>query len=168
MELYLHKALDAIERTMAPLDVAAIARPIAGRWSIAQVLEHLTLAFGANADAIEKALGSGEVRGRSPGLAQRLGRRLVIDIGYFPRVQAPERTRPIGSVPPERSVAAIRDALVRLDLALARASAQFGDRALVANHPYFQGLTVPQWRKFHWRHTVHHMRAIARDHNRSG
>ena len=160
MDAYLQQALDAIERTTAPLDEAAIAAPVPGRWSTAQVLEHLTLAFRANVEAIEKALASGEVRGRPPRLAQRLGRILVIDIGYFPRVQAPERTRPTGSIPAARSVGAICEALVALDAALTRASARFGDRALVANHPYFQGLTVPQWRKFHWRHTVHHLRGI--------
>lgn len=161
MDAYLRQAMDAIDRDAGPLDVRTIARPIdEGRWSVARILEHLTLAFRGNADAIGKALASGEVRGRAPTVAQRLGRMLVVDLGYFPRVEAPERTRPTGSIPPEQSVAAIREALTALDAALARASARFGDAALVANHPYFQGLTVPQWRKFHWRHTVHHMRQV--------
>lgn len=160
MDAYLRQALDAIDTTVGPLDVRTIARRIEGRWSVAEILEHLTLAFTWNTGMIEKALASGEVRGRAPKIAQRLGRMLVVDLGYFPRVQAPERTRPHGSIPPERSLAAIRDALTALDAALARASARFGDAALVANHPYFEGLTVPQWRKFHWRHAVHHMRQV--------
>jgi hypothetical protein len=98
------------------------------------------------------------VRGRPPKVAQRLARILVIGLGYFPRVEAPERTRPTGSIPAERSLGTIRDAVTRLDSTLSRVSERFGDTARVANHPYFGGLTVPQWRKFHWRHTVHHMR----------
>ena len=162
MDPYLRRALEAIDRTVSPLDVQTLARPRDGRWSIAEILEHLTLAFSSNTRTLEKALASGEVRGRPPRLSQALARILVIDLGYFPRAEAPERTRPHGSVPAERSLAAIRDALTTLDAALSRASIRFGDRALVANHPYFQGLTIPQWRKFHWRHTAHHMRQILR------
>jgi hypothetical protein len=47
-----------------------------------------------------------------------------------------------------------------MDTALTDTEARFGASALVANHPYFAGLTVAQWRKFHWRHTCHHMRQI--------
>ena len=160
MDAYLHAALEEIERTVGPLDVATIARPVAGRWSIAEILEHLALAFTGNANTLEKALASGEARGRPPTLAQWLGRLLVIDVGYFPRAGAPERTRPRGGIPPERSLAAVRDAVTVLDATLSRASVRFGDTARVANHPYFHGLTVPQWRKFHWRHTVHHMSQV--------
>jgi hypothetical protein len=85
---------------------------------------------------------------------------LVVDVGYFPRREAPESTRPCGSVTPEGSVAALRDALVALDGVMARLAERFGTRALVSNHPFFAGLTIRQWSKFHWRHTVHHMRQI--------
>ena len=160
MHHHLQQALEAIDSAVAPLGVETIGRPADGRWSIAEILEHLTLAYTYTANTIEKALVSGEARGGSPRPAQWLGRVLVINGGYFPRVQAPERSRPTGSIPPDRSVAAIRDALTRLDATLTQASLRFGDAALVANHPYFAGLTVPQWRKFHWRHTVHHMRQV--------
>jgi hypothetical protein len=155
-------ALEAVDRSAGSLEVGAIARAVEGRWSIAHILEHLTLAFAGNTQTLEKALASGEVRGRRPGLTQWLGRTLVIDLGYFPRVKAPERTTPTGRFPPERSVAAVCEALETLDATLTRASGRFGDEALVANHPYVAGLTVPQWRKFHWRHTVHHMRQVER------
>lgn len=162
MDPYLRAARDAIDATAGSLDVATIARGAEGRWSVAEILEHLTLAYTANMTTLAKALASGEVRGHPPGFAQWLGRTLVIGFGYFPRVKAPEATVPRGSIPPERSLAAIREALERLDATLTRVSARFGDRALVANHPYFRGLTVAQWRKFHWRHTVHHMRQVDR------
>lgn len=160
MDAYLAAALEEIERTVGPLDVATMTRTQEGRWSIAYIVEHLILAFNGTAVTLEKALVSGETRGRPPGLSQWIGRLLVIDIGYFPRAQAPERSRPSGSIPPERGAAAARAALTALDAVLARASERFGDTALVSNHPYFAGLTVPKWRKFHWRHTVHHMRQV--------
>ena len=40
--------------------------------------------------------------------------------------------------------------------------ARFGDRTPLLNHPYFAGMSVRQWRKFHWRHTVHHMKQVSR------
>ena len=162
MDPYLREALNAIERTAGPLEVATIARRADGQWSISEILEHLTLAFAHHTSTLEKALASGEVRGRPPGFVQWLGRTLVIEFGYFPRAQAPVRTVPLGNIPPERSITSVREALEALDRTLARVSARFGDEALVSNHPFFRGLTVAQWRKFHWRHTVHHMRQISR------
>jgi len=160
MHPYLGAALDAIEGAVGQLDVPTIGRAVEGRWSIASILEHLTLAFRGNAETVEKALASGEARGRPPRITQALARMLVVELGYFPRIEAPERTRPSGSIPPERSLTTVRAALTALDANLTRASERFGDRARIANHPYFAGMTVPQWRKFHWRHTVHHMRQV--------
>lgn len=160
MDAFLQSALDTIEEAAGRLDAHVLARPVAGRWSIGEILEHLTLAFTANAAGLEKALASGQLKARQPRFKQRLARILVVDVGYFPRVEAPEMTRPHSSIPPERTLAAIRDALTALDVTLTRVVARFGEAAVVSNHPYFAGLTVRQWRKFHWRHTVHHMRQV--------
>lgn len=157
---YLDAARDEIERAIQGLAPAAIARGVPDHWSIGEILEHLTLAFTANAAALEKPLASGELRARTPNLAATLLRVLVVDVGYFPRATAPEMTRPTGSIPPERSAGGILDALSALDATLIRVSERFGDDVRVATHPYLSGLTVPQWRKFHWRHTVHHMKQI--------
>ena len=159
MSPYLQSARDAIDNAAGALPIDVIARPAGGKWSIAEILEHLALAFAANARALERALASGELRARKPGVRQVLGRVLVIDVGYFPRVAAPERTRPTGTAP-ERSLPSVREALLQVDTALTGAATRFGDDVPVANHPYLGGLTVRQWRKFHWRHTCHHMSQI--------
>ena len=122
---------------------------MAGRWSICEILEHLTLAFSANADALEKTLASGELRVRRPRLKQTAGRILVLNLGHFPKVKAPVMTVPSGTIDPAASLATIRAALVRVDDALSRVAAKFGDRVAVVNHPYFAGLSVAQWRKLH-------------------
>jgi hypothetical protein len=160
MDAFLQSALDTIEESAGRLDARVMARPVAGQWSIAEILEHLTLAFTVNAVGLEKALVSGELRARHPRFKQRLARILVVDVGYFPRVEAPEMTRPHASIPLERTLPAIREALTALDATLTRVARRFGEVAVVSNHPYFAGLTVRQWRKFHWRHTVHHMRQV--------
>jgi hypothetical protein len=160
MDTYLRRALEEVERAVGPLDAAAMSRGVDGRWSACDILEHLTLAFRANGSALEKALASGTLKARPPRLSQRAGKLLVIGLGYFPRVEAPEGTRPCGSIAPGGSLAAIRDALAALDATMARAVERFGVEARVVNHPFFAGLTVPEWRKFHWRHAVHHMRQV--------
>jgi Protein of unknown function (DUF1569) len=160
MDGYLRRALEEVERAVSSLDAAAMVRSVDGRWSACDILEHLTLAFKANTAAFEKALASGTLKARPPRVSQRLSKLVVMDLGYFPRVEAPETTRPCGSITPEGSLAAIRDALTTLDTAMTRVVERFGAHALAANHPFFAGLTVPEWRKFHWRHTVHHMRQV--------
>ena len=160
MDPYLRMALEEIDRVADRIDLARLGESTTGRWSIAEILEHLTLAFTVTQSVLEQALASGELRVRSPRLMQRLARVLVVQIGYFPRVQAPEMTRPRGHIRADQSLPAIREALGRLDETLSRVASRFGERVAVANHPYFDGLTVHQWRKFHWRHTKHHMRQV--------
>lgn len=160
MNAYLRSAREAIDDAAERLSVETLERKTAGRWSTAEILEHLTLAFTANAAALDKALASGELRARRPSLKQTLGRILVVDLGYFPRVEAPSMTRPNGTVPADRALPAIREALEALDATLARVSEKFGVDVLVSNHPYLAGMTVRQWQKFHWRHTRHHMKQV--------
>jgi hypothetical protein len=160
MNLYLQRARDAIDGTAGRLALEILARRVYGHWSIAEILEHLTLAFTANAAALEKALASGELRARRPSLKQTFGRILVVHIGYFPRAEAPSMTRPSGAIPVERALPAIRAALDTLDGTLQRTSEKFGDNVRVSNHPYFSGMTVRDWQKFHWRHTLHHMKQV--------
>lgn len=160
MHSYLQASREAIDTAVAGLSVEQIARSANGKWSIAQILEHLTLAYTHNAAAFDKALASGQLRFKQPGIRSTLGRHLVIGLGYFPRVEAPEMTRPTSSIPPEQSIPAIREALTVLDDRLEQMAQRFGEDVMVSNHPYFLGLTVRQWRKFHWRHTVHHANQI--------
>lgn len=153
-------ARQAIDDAAGHLTPDVIGRAVAGRWSIGEILEHLTLAFSANADALEKTLASGELRVRRPSWKQTAGRILVLDLGHFPKVKAPVMTVPSGTVDPANSLTAIRAALARVDDVLTRVATRFGDRVAVVNHPYFAGLSVTQWRRLHRRHTIHHMRQV--------
>ena len=160
MHSHLQQALGAIEQATAGLTVEHITRPVPGKWSVAEILDHLRLAFAFSAQALERVVESGQPKARRPGASQWLARTLVIDVGYFPRARAPESATPSGSVPPDQIVGATREALVAVDGALTRAAARFGEDTPVLNHPYFAGLSPRQWRKFHWRHTVHHMEQV--------
>lgn len=153
-------ARTAIRAATGALTVEQIAGAVPGRWSIAQILEHLLLGYQANVAALEKALAKGITLAKAPTRRQRLFRLVVIDLGYFPRAEAPESVRPRGSVEAERIREAIDAALVRLDASLDRAAERFGEATPLLRHPYFAALTVRQWRKFHRRHTMHHLRQV--------
>ena len=47
MDPWLQRALDEIDGATRQLTLAEITRSVAGRWSSAQILEHLTLAYAA-------------------------------------------------------------------------------------------------------------------------
>ena len=80
--------------------------------------------------------------------------------GYFPRVQSPEGAQPKGSIAAENARERTREALGTLDQTLFRAIERFGERVPLFDHPYLGGMSAHQWKKFHWRHTVHHMRQV--------
>jgi hypothetical protein len=160
MDPYLLAAGDAIEAATSELTVAQVERLVPDRWSVAQILEHLTMTFRINVAGLDKALAAGETKAAHPSLVQWLSRLLVVDIGYFPRAQAPAAVQPTGAIPAAESRQAIGTALAALDEALDRAAARFGERTPLLRHAFFAGLTVRQWRKFHWRHTLHHMRQV--------
>jgi len=162
MNRVLERASREIESATRHLTVAELERSVDGAWSPALILEHLTLAFRLNVSALDKALAAGETKARRPTLGQWAARVLVLDIGYFPRAQAPEGVVPSGSIPAERVRAAIAEALVALDAALDRAAARFGERTPLLRHAFFAAMTVRQWRTFHWRHARHHMRQVRR------
>ena len=160
MDLHLKRAHDEIAAATGHLTVEQLARSVGGKWSPALILEHLTLTFRLNVSALEKALAAGETKARRPGLRQRLGRMLVLDLGFFPRASAPEAVVPSGSIPPDQVRAAIAEALVTLDATLERAAERFGEGTPLLRHAFFAAMTVPQWRRFHWRHARHHMRQV--------
>jgi hypothetical protein len=160
VDVDLQRARDEIARATSGLTAENLVHPAQGKWTIAEILEHLTLTFRLNARAMEKVASSGEPRARRPTLFERTLRTVVIEAGYFPRAPAPERVRPTGSIPAERSREALDEALVALSEALEKATARFGDDLPLVDHTYFGGLTVRQWRKFHRRHVHHHMRQV--------
>ena len=105
-------------------------------------------------------LAAGATKARRPKLAQWAARVLVLDAGYVPRASAPEAVVPSGTIPHDEVRAAIAEALTTLDATLDRAAERFGEGTPLLRHAFFAAMTVPQWRKFHWRHVRHNMRQV--------
>ncbi len=152
-------ARESLDDVLRGVSFEHLARPVAGKWSPAEVLEHLRLAYAHGAAGADRCIDEGRTRARPRTIGQRLAGLLVVGLGVFPRAKAPEVATPAG--PPAPTVAAdTLAALERLDEALARAATRFGERTPLMNHPYFGTLDVRAWRRFHLVHTRHHAAQI--------
>ncbi|MGH9642492.1 MAG: DUF1569 domain-containing protein, partial [Terriglobales bacterium] len=123
-----------------------------GKWSAAQVLEHLTLAFSGTAKGMERAL-TGEITCPPRTMRNRFNALVVVSLGYMPEGrQAPKGTVP-GEGDPQNAVSKIIANLAAMDAAIAKVEAAKG-ASVRLRHPILGPLTLPQWRKFHWVHTA--------------
>lgn len=148
---------DAI-RDLAPdqADTAA-----GGKWSVAGIVEHLTLSYSKSATGMQRRREKGPgtaVRSRT--LGQRLQQFVVVTLGYFP----PGRESPATVVPtgqPYRDLLANLDRVFgELDASLTATSSALGGSRAVLDHPVLGPFSVNQWRRFHLVHTRHHAKQI--------
>ena len=162
MDRLLQDALDAIHSATDRMDSAQLSRHPEGKWSAAEILEHLSITFGTTCHVLQRSLDSGKPAVSPATLYQRLATILVVSLGIFPE----GRKAPAFSVPkgigPEESLKAIRQNLAAMDEVISQCEARFGARQKVASHVVLGPLSTQQWRKFHLAHTRHHMKQIAR------
>jgi hypothetical protein len=153
--------LDALQEidsaTEGMSDAELLYRP-EGKWSAAQILEHLSLAFEHTVKGMNRCLAAGKNLGDQPTMKQRLFHMIVLDLKHFPRGRpAPEMVVPKGEQGGLEAVDRIRKALVAMDQTLADCRTRLGTTGRLANHPVLGPLTNEQWCRFHYVHTKHHM-----------
>lgn len=149
----------ALAGAFADVTPAEAAARIDGKWSAAEICEHLALAFELNGAAVTKAVAERQTRLRPATVRQRFGKWLVVGLGYFPRATSPEAVRPRGE-PGAVGVETVRARLAALDEALAAAAGVFGDTTPILNHPILGPFSVRDWRRFHAIHVRHHMKQV--------
>lgn len=133
-----------------------------GKWSVAEILEHLYLTYTGTSKGFAKVLDSGKISGNVPTWKQRLGALIVVQVGYFPRgVKSPRVAVPRG-LPSEQSLAEIGAKLAEMEGVMGRCEASFGAETRILDHPLLGPFSVSQWRKFHLVHGLHHVKQIRR------
>lgn len=138
-----------------------------GRWSSAQILQHLLLSYTGTTRGLHHVMQSGEPLAERPSLYHRLATFLVVGIGFIPSGRtAPRQTTPSDD-PNHTDLRKFNDALVAMDASLFDAERRFGRRARVLDHPFLGPLTASQWRGFHRSHARHHLKQI-QQRSRSG
>jgi len=168
MNPYFRRLQHAIESATRNMSVAELSqRPAEGKWSAAEILEHLNLTYTGTVKNLERSLAAGRPLGGAPTLKQRLRSSLVVDFGYLPKGRkSPEGGKPKG-MPVENILLEINRQIAELDDVIQKCENKFGQRSFVANHPILGPVTMQQWRKFHWVHGRHHIKQIERMRNKS-
>lgn len=132
------------------------------KWSIAQVLEHLSLTYSGTKIVFDRCLNAGKTSATKPNARQRMIALVVTGLGYMPSGrEAPVPVRPKGDGSTATS-ASLRDKISKMDESIAACEARFGSNIQIADHLILGPLTAPQWRKFHWVHGRHHLGQIRR------
>ncbi len=160
MDSHLQRLHDEITSTVRGMTAEQLTRHPEGKWSAAQILEHLLYTYVGTIKAMQLTLEAGRPLGRRPTLKERLQKLWVVEAGNMPEGRtAPESTRPRG-MPPEEVLQQIGPRILEMDGLITQCETRFGRRALVRDHPILGPLTCAQWRKFHLVHGRHHTKQI--------
>jgi hypothetical protein len=160
MDAYLRKLQNEIAVALRSLDGATPTQTRQGKWTAAEVLEHLSLSYSGTVKGLNRCLREGKPLARKPSLQDRLKVTLVVRVGYMPHGRkAPDVSVPHGA-PLEQVKVEVMSNLAAMEKALAECEAKFGKNALLMDHPILGPLTTQQWRKLHWVHGRHHVKQI--------
>lgn len=162
MNGYLQSAYAAIETAIEGMSVEQMTWHREGKWCTAEILEHLALAFGSTAKVMQRCLECGQPAGTRPKLRDRVVSGVVTGLGYIPEGRkAPKHVVPKG-IQAAEAQSLVFENLKLMDETMQRCEQQFGTKIKIADHPILGPLSLTGWRKFHWVHTRHHMKQIAR------
>jgi Protein of unknown function (DUF1569) len=160
MNSYLDRLRQELEDATGHVGASDVARTPAGKWTPAQIMEHLFLTYQGTNRGLAKCLEKNTPLASSATLKDRIATFLVVHLGYFPEGRkAPERSTPRGMAPEEVRRALVPE-LLRMSAGLDDCEREFGSRTKILDHPILGPLTANEWRKFHWIHGRHHAHQI--------
>ena len=130
-----------------------------GKWSLAQVIEHLAITMDVVAEGFEGLVDKeGMERRATP--AQSVLRHTMLGAGEFPKgMRAPDITLPSDDPDPELAAASFRMAVERTR-ALIDKWAEEKQVVTYLHHPILGDLNLPEWVRFHYVHSTLHSRQI--------
>jgi len=127
-----------------------------GKWTPAQIVQHLALALETSGRTFEERRGKPPMRRRPRTGQEWLGYVLVMRVGWIlPGRRAPSLTRPTDRPDPGAVERQLVDGVARF-LALERELLPSRRDDLFVKNPALGDLTLPEWLRFHIRHCAHH------------
>jgi hypothetical protein len=160
MDSSLQRLLEEITAATSDLNHEELTRRPEGKWSVAEVLEHLYLTYTGTQKAFDRCLKAGKPLGGAPTFKQRVATMAVTKFGYFPEGRkSPDHALPKG-ISAEKVVAEIGPQITAMARIIAQCEERYGSRVKVLDHPILGPLTARQWRKFHLAHGRHHVKQI--------
>lgn len=162
MDAKLSKLQRTLSDAIAGMSAEDLARHDYGKWSSAEILDHLNLTYAGTIKNFDRCLASAKSGASSDRKSRRWQRRVVVWLGYMPTGrQSPSRALPRGT-PLEQLRSEIFENIARMDTVIAECDRTFGKGKPLADHPILGPLTAGEWRKFHLVHGKHHARQIVR------
>ena len=135
-------------------------RGLPGKWTNAQIFEHLLLTYTGTTKGLHRAMESGNVTETKATLGHRVRKFAVTRLGYMPSGRTAFRQMcPNEGLGPD-SMRRFYDALVAMNSSLNDAERRFGKGAQLLDHPFLGPLNAQEWRLFHRTHTRHHLKQI--------
>ena len=135
-------------------------RAPAGKWTPAQIVEHLALSFEFSARGFESASGAQVRRPKKP--LEWISTWFVFGVGWIPPgVRAPRRATPAGRIEAGDARRHFEDGLARWAALDGRPAAE-RNPAVFVHHPRMGDLDQDEWLRFHLWHCRHHARQIER------
>jgi hypothetical protein len=160
MNSYLERLRREIDDAIGSASAVAMTQAPAGKWSAAQILEHLSLTYLHTNRGLAKCLEKGTPLATRPTLKDRFAKLVVLTFGHIPTGRnAPDRTMPRGLLPGDVQTSLAAE-LARMEIGFDDCERRFGARTKLLDHPFLGPLTANEWRKFHWIHARHHARQI--------
>jgi Protein of unknown function (DUF1569) len=160
----MHRHLDKLQRALISavggMTPEQLRGHVPGKWSAAEVLEHLYLTYTGTIKGFER-VAAGQHFPSKPTWRHRTRRFVVLTLSHIPAGrEAPANTRPRG-LAPEKIAAEIGVKIAEMDEVIARCERNLGTGRLL-DHPILGPLRAEQWRKFHLVHGLHHVKQIRR------
>lgn len=160
MDIRLEQLRAQLESAVAGRSGDQLRRHLPGKWSAAEVLEHLYLTYTITARGLEGVMASGRPDVTKASLKQRVVTFVVLGLGHLPTGRkSPAVAMPKG-LSGEHLRSEIGGTLVAMDALIARVEARFGPRKKVLNHPVLGPLSTKQWRTLHVVHGRHHHKQL--------
>jgi hypothetical protein len=134
----------------------------AGKWTSAQIVEHLAIGLEWSAEKFRARRGHDPMARRRGTPAEKIAKLLVLGLRWFPPGRkAPERSLPASQVTRGAAEAHFMAGLAAWDQ-LERELLPARRNNLFVKHPRLGDLTLEEWLRFHVVHARHHARQIKR------
>ena len=132
----------------------------AGKWTSAQIVEHLALGLALSAETFQARKNHAPMKRRPRTPAEKIAKLFIFGLRSFPPGRkAPERTTPASQIDRASAEAHFLAAVEAWDQ-VDRALLPERRADLFVKHPRMGDLTVEEWMRFHLIHARHHARQI--------
>ena len=162
MDAQLAALKQSLESAVDGMSSEQLSWHLPGKWSAAEVLEHLYLTYTGTIKGLESVMTRGAPLATRPSMKQRVRTFVVTGLRYMPGgVEAPAVVRPRG-LTVDQVRTELGAALAAMDALIARCEERFGRNVKLLDHPILGALTSAQWRTLHLVHGRHHLKQLLR------